>query len=754
MIYGRELFGGLGEEICCGPAYIAMLPPNTQNVQVEPSGDVKLTQLVAGQDVFNQLGPTSWSDTYHDGYFGANSSFGKSGWRLEDANVSSAIGFRCVAGSVIGDENLAGYEKLALPANCIFGVADLKKRSPAVKVFVADSRQNHTTECDFAISFSYAVDRATVVGEAVHILNTPNPTTRFYSAPLVAKEAAASSFSQLKLDFADYDLKQQEVTFSSYCSHGYPVGSFYAISPFLWDNRDNNCVICSSVSVVSDDPILNLKIPHWHGTLENLEQWNAQEPQGKEAFYFSVYCSPYTGRGHFFIDDPAASVPEDSTASRYGMRGTTKGASFTFDHNLPNRPTEQQENYVVGAEIITPQDLSVYERGRDQGFDLLLNSVPRVLESTADSFVPHDTTNLLEPEPLLFQNFAGFPYTFMHLTGGTQPQCVADLLSEEVGGNAWASNDIAGLGHRVNSRYLADMSPGVVGTTYDANVVRFTGDYRHSTIPAPQDIESISVELAYSDPSKAENSNVGPSVSFLVQHTDFTGEEFACYNSLIGSYTLGKNRADGAWIGSNRYTSNDVGAASSYNINAMGDTSLILNDPSYTFSGNSFWYNSAFAKGVGYTIGTSWTATPQHRCIACHLLLEPKKWTRLNSYGSEQIARGHHVVESFDVSVFIYGSSSVLYVCDYGEINTYDRIPNNQSPWSIVHTANAGESARLTGLSYFGCNILLTSQEKADLLAGQPVELLLNHNAVNPVRAATTADATLTFTLTATLASA
>jgi len=741
MIYGRELFGGLGEDICCGPAYIAMLPPNTQNVQAEPAGDIKLTQLLAGQDVFQQVGPDSGADTYEGVHFRKSIRY----WYLDDSEVSEAIGFRCVAGSIIGDENVAGYEKLALPANCIFGTAYLKARSPAVKVFVADSKQNHGTDCGFEISLSYAVDFATVVGD----VNTSSPTL-FYSAPLVAKESDVSSFSQLKLDFADYELKQQEVTWDSYAGSGYPIGAG-TIASF---SNDYDCTVSKSISVVSSGVGLNLKIPIGFGSAENLDSLNALTSELKRDFVFSLYCSPYTGRGHFFIDDPAASVPEDSTASRYGLRGTTLGASFTFDHNLPDRPTELQENYVVGVEIIAPQDISPYPLERDQGLDLLLNSVPRVLESTADSFVPHDTTNLLEPEPLLFQNFAGFPYTFMHLTGGTQPQCVADLLSEEVGGNAWASNDIAGLQHRVNSRYLAEMSPGLVGTTFDTNVVRFTGDYRHSTIPAAQDIESISLDLAFSDASKAANSNTAPSTSFLVQHTDFSGEEFACYNSLIGSYTLGKTRADGAWIGSNRYTSRDVGAASSYNINAMGDTSLILNDPFYTFSGNSFWYNSATVQGVGYTIGTTWTATPQHRCIACHLLLEPKEWTRLLTTSSENFARGHYVVESFDVSVFIYGSSSVLYVCDYGEINTYDRIPNNQSPWSIVHTATTGESARLTGLSSFGCNILLTSQEKADLISGQPVELLLNHNGVSPARAATTADATLRFTLTATLAGA
>lgn len=752
MIYGRELFGGLGEDICCGPAYIPMLPPNTQNVQAEPAGDIKLTQLLAGQDVFNQIGPEPWADAPDRDYFRNGIPY----WHLEDSNAAAAIGFRCVAGSVIGDADAAGYEQLALPANCIYGVADLKKRSPAVKVFVADSKQNHTAECGFEIAQTYTIDTASVTGSATHSAFSSGHIVRFYSAPLVAEQADESSFTQLKLDFADYTLKQQEVTWASYASHGYPVGRYpAAIIPFLYDGATYDCAVGISVSVVSDDPSLNLKLPAWHGILENLDEWNAQTSQADNAIAFSLYCSPYTGRGHFFVDDPDASVPSDSTASRHGHSDTTLGASFTFDHSLPARPTELQENYVVGVEIKQPRDLHPLEATRDQGIDLLLNAVPRVLESTEGAYVPHDTTNLAEPEPVLFQNFAGFPYTYMHLNGTQQSPSVSELLSEEVGGNAWQSNDIAGLQHRVNSRYLAELSPGDFFASRDLNVVRFTGDYRHSSIPAPADIQSIGLELAYSDAAKAANSNVEPSISFLVPHTDFTGEEFACYNSLIGSYTLGKNRADGAWIGSNRYTSNDVGSSSSYNIDARGDRqSLILSNTNYAFPSNRWYYDSSIAKGVGYTIGTTWTATPQHRCVACHLLVEAKDWTRLKQAGSSTLSLGHYVVESFDVSVFIYGSSSVLYVCDYGEIYTYDRIPNNQSPWSVVHSATTGECARLTGLSSFGCNILLTSQEKADLLSGQPVELALDHNGVSPVRAATTADATLTITLTATLASA
>lgn len=746
MIYGKELFGGLGEEICCGPAYIAMLPPNTQNAQAEPAGDIKLTQLLAGQDVFEQAGPDSGADTYEGVHFRNSLPY----WSLDDSAVAAALGFRCVAGSVIGDPNVTGYEHLALPANCVYGIADLKPKSPAVKVFVADSKQNHTTECGFEISQTYIIDLATVEGDST---NPAFLSNTFFSAPLQAEPSPESSFSQLKLDFSDYDIKQQEVTWSSYASHGYPLGAFPAsIVPFGFSS---DCAVGTSISVVSEDASLDLKIPTWRATVENLAHWNAQTSQARNAIVFSLYCSPYTGRGHFFVDDPGARVPSDSAASRYGHRHVTVGASFTFDHGLPSRPTELQENYVVGAEIKLPRDLSAYEATRDQGLGIVLNAVPRVLESTDAAFVPYDTTDLPNPEPVLFQNFAGFPYTYMHLNGTQQSQSVSDLLSEEIGGNAWASNDIAGLQHQVNSRYLADLSPGVFFADQDLNVVRFTGDYRHSTIPAAQDIQSISFDLAYYDAAKAVNSNVAPSLSFLVPHTDFTGEEFALWNSLLGSYTLVKTRADGAWVGSNRYTSNDVGASASYGIDATGDIqSLILDNPSATFSGNSFYYDSSTAQGVGYTIGTTWTATPQHRCVACHLLLEAKDWTRLLRTGSETFARGHYVVESFDVSVFIYGSSSVLYVCDYGEIKTYDRIPNNQSPWSIVHSANTGESARLTGLSSFGCNILLTSQEKADLLAGQPVELLLNHNAVSPVRAATTADATLRFTLTATLASA
>ena len=710
MIYGREQFGGKGEHHECAATFIPMLPPSTSNYMEDPAGDLMLTQLLAGTDVFEDVGPATLTG-------GSVQEFkiGTPNWTIPFANAGQEQGFECVAGSI----GVTGPR--ALDAVGVCGVGGSGLGQPVFTVTISKSAGVTQDRVEVSFCDAITVDLATTTGNYTTAVG-PNatPLANQLKTPLEVSDSTPTDY--FFTPSLQVNQRTSVTTWSSFCSSG--VVNHTGAS-WLWVTYPGQSAI-AGYSIAVDSAAAGLSLSHSGLVSYGSYPLSQQTVRGGQ-IPFSVYCSPYTGRGHIYVRG------EEYTGNS-NYPDLYHGTCFTFAHNLPTGPTDGdaaragRERYAVGFRFDSPQTLPsgvptrVYPYHAFSGH---VSAVPRVLESTEPPFLPDSSTSFSDAERVMFLDMDGGPRTALYCDGGSQATGVADILSAEMGGNTYSANNVSSFSNTYPVVYQEDYTPH--GTTqYDPNnVVRFTGAHRQSTVPGPDDITGLGVAVSFPYSSQiTPTSSAEPLATCMSQIGQFSAEQYFALWSILGQHSLGSTRADGRWIGSNRYTTNDLGVGSTTTIDNLGTTAVPASVSYFdTYPKYSISYTSGIVSGSRYLahrIGSKWDVTAKNRCISARVICQPSQVSQTASAISFSYTR-FPIFGPPALTIQFSAITHLLFECVEAALYVYS---GPHLGWSFdQRLATTTKTVEMSGICHIRGLLALTAAEQANFIAGNPVDI-------------------------------
>lgn len=578
MIYGREQFGGLGDDAEVGPAVLPLFTPDSI-VYGDRRSDVVQSTTVSGASPFATSSITNETSLTGAGL-----------WIPASTDPPGGL-FRAIAGGT-------------RPLQCSGISMDLSYwnslRFPVPELFITDTPTGNDNKISLRVRLELFLNRGTLEQ------TNPNPSKLFQTLVTTPRYAG---WTENFLEF-DGQISITRVSWENLYAAGCPFDPVRTIntitaSDSLWHTGieqlgNSNLTEVQRALVVeviengnTDSPILSSYVPQPEdtavysggfrprGAVKTAEDDTVLYGNELRDIDLRLFVSPYTNRGY-------ASVCWDVNTSSGYMR---EGVVLTFPHNLAALPavseswspafaegeTEVRDRYFAGYEqqhySQLPTELN-YSRasagitGNNLPFYATLKTTPRVLECDRPPVLP-SSTNMQDAEQAMFLSYLGEPGRVLYLDGAPQQQPLADQLALEPFGNQWATNVAPASQNAKPTNYQLDFT----------NICYFTGPHRHSSLPSNNDWTGLTVTLGlppeadwpcFLDGNTIKGRSSDSALSYLPSGP-LNQDDFVLLNIFKGDHALGTNREDGKHLGTNRYTTGNTRPNEEFTLDNRGE---------------------------------------------------------------------------------------------------------------------------------------------------------------------------------------
>lgn len=545
MIYGREQFGGKGEDICCGATGVRMRMPAYDPQPSVPDYEFVRTQVVSGSDIFTDNATVDFS--------------------ISPADSTNFVGTVIVAGSIVANEE--DTQPMHMEANCIEcrpnpGLGAWSFVTPHAEIFVANSPADINNAVFVRRTIGIDTEEWTITTTLTAYIRN-GEVYRPVFGPLSVRETFALAeryftrqFDASRISYVECVTQKQNWGSCVPPSHYWlPIEDANIRTYLFHTDAEWRGIQAAPSDGSTRTSYMRITSTHLHcqvyGAVQQAVEWKSPGPAGSSGVFsafglqanlvasfadrdqygpfqpfntdiYSVYCSPYTSRGVVVVNDTAAS----------------------FVHTLSSRPIESAHRYCVGFRGVAgpglPATLPLGDSVLARGYRVTV--FPQILESDALPVVPLTSQQVHDAEQAVFLGYLGFHNSSPSLTTETSVlnnQLVREVLDAESGDPANPERKGSGI------QYGRDF----------ANCVRFTGNSRRCTVPTftGQAIAGLSITCNADGLSEGYSSPASLALSHNRTLTGLTRDKWIAIKLLNGNYGLSTSRLDGVWLGSNSF---------------------------------------------------------------------------------------------------------------------------------------------------------------------------------------------------------